>query len=370
MKGRTALSVRRPAGRTGAMAPRALAALAAVVLASCGDGGGTTTTPAPGAPAPPPPPSPLAWAELPEAITVGRWTAETFVARLSEAVEGATYEITSSGAAATFEGESPEPGIFKGTVTGVEAGEVTLTLTASHPRFETATGEIGIIVEDQLAGFDPELFELEFWREMVFDAFICPTGSSSPGCGSHRGLSVEERTVQVYPGRPDFVIYTPVVFEDERRFRGSAFSESQVEEIEDAIRDAWEQLTGLPFTQTIRVSATPAEQEGWIDVGAVSEDRGFCSGLLSDVGAPLGTALLHAERMAEGGCPPRNVILFVLGSALGFYPVEAADHALSYSVDALDFSEMERYHARLAFALGHGAPYTDDPLAELEGRAR
>lgn len=152
------------------MTPRALAVLTAVVLASCGDGGGTTSTPAPVAPAPPPPPSPLSWVELPEEIVLGMWARETFVARLSEAVEGATYEITSSGAAATVEGESPEPGVFKGTVTGVEAGEVTLTLTASHPGYETATGEIGVVVEDLLAGFEPELFDLEFWRQMVFNA--------------------------------------------------------------------------------------------------------------------------------------------------------------------------------------------------------
>lgn len=373
MKGRTALLVRRPAGRTGAMAPRALAALAAVVLASCGDGGGTTTTPASAAPAPPPPPSPLAWAELPEAITVGRWTAETFVARLSEAVEGATYEITSSGSAATVEGESPEPGVFEGTVTGVEAGEVTLTLTASHPGYETATGEIGVVVEDLLAGFDPELFDLEFWRQMVFNALICPTGREPPGqCAeNHAGLPVEERTAQVYSGRPDFVIHTPVPGEDEDGVWGGAFSESQIEEIKDGIRDAWEQLTGLPFTQTIRVSATPAAQEGWIDVWAVSEHyrEGFCSGLGSQAGAPQGTAVLNAEAMEDGRCPPRSMILHTVGNALGFYQVAAIpDLLMSFLLEADDFSETERYHARLAFALGRGAPYTDDPLAELQGR--
>lgn len=371
MKGRIALSVRRPEVRTGAMAPCVLAALAAVVLASCGDGGGTTTTPARAAPAPPPPPSPLAWAALPEAITVGRWTAETFVARLSEAVAGATYEITSSGAAATVEGESPEPGVFEGTVTGVEAGEVTLTLTASHPGYETATGEIGVVVEDLLAGFDPELFDLEFWRQMVFDAFLCPTGGTSPVCGSHRGLSVEERTVQVYSGRPDFLIHTPVAGEDEDGVWGGAFSERQIEEIEDGIRDAWEQLTGLPFTQTIRVSATPAAQEGWIDLWAVTDSYAerACSGLGSDVGAPQGTAVLNAEAMEDGRCPPRSVVLQVVGSALGFSQVAASpDLMMSFLLEADDFSETERYHARLAFALGRGAPYTDDPLAELQGR--
>ena len=372
MKGRIAFAVRRPAGRTGAMAPRALAALAALVVASCGGGGGTTTTPAPAAPAPPPPPSPLSWAELPEAITVGRWTAQTFVARLSEAVEGATYEITSSGSAATVEGESPEPGVFEGTVTGVEAGEVTLTLTASHPGYETATAEIGVVVEDLLAGFEPELFDLEFWRQMVFDALVCPTGGTRPVCGSHRGLSVEERTVQVYAGRPDFLIYTPVVGEDEDGAWGGAFSDSQIEEIEDGIRDAWEQLTGLPFTQTIRVSATPANREGWIDLWAVADSyaEGVCSGAVSDAGAPLGTAVLNAEAMEDGSCPPRNVVLYVVGSVLGFSQVEPIpEHAMSFMRDADSFSEVERYHARLAFALGRGAPYTDDPLAELQGRA-
>ena len=355
------------------MTPRALAALAALVLASCGDGGGTTSTPAPAAPTPPPPPSPLSWAELPEGITVGKWARETFVARLSEAVAGATYEITSSAVAATVEGESPQPGVFEGTVIGIEAGEVTLTLSAFHPGYETATGEIEVVVEDLLAGFDSELFDLEFWRQMVFNALICPTGTSEPVCGLHGGLSVDERTIQVFSGRPDFVIYTPVVAGDEGAEWGGAFSESQIAELEDGIRDAWEQLTGRPFTQTIRVGDTPAQQEGWIDVWPVTDNfrERFCSGLASPPGAPKGTAFLNAEAMEEGSCPSRPVIASMLGSTLGFYHVEAnPSHALSFRLETDDFSEMERYHARLAFALGRGAPYTDDPLAELQGRAR
>ncbi len=349
--------------------------LATVLLLGCGADSTPPTTPAPAPAPPPPPPSPLSWAELPEEITVGRWTAETFVARLSEAVEGATYAITSSGAAATVEGESPEPGVFEGTVTGVEAGEVTLTLTASHPGYETATGEIEVVVQNLLAGFDPELFDLEFWRQMVFNALICPTGREPPGqCAeNHAGLPVEERTAQVYSGRPDFVIHTPVPGENEDGVWGGAFSESQIEEIEDGIRDAWEQLTGLPFTQTIRVSGTPMGREGWIDVWAVTDNYGerFCSGLATHVGALRGTVILNAEGMEDGRCPGRSMILHMVGNALGFHQVEASPgHTMSFVLDADDFSEMERYHARLAFALGRGAPYTDDPLAVLEGRAR
>lgn len=334
----------------------AAAALAAVVFASCDNGGGTTTTPAP-APAPPPPPapSPLSWAELPEEIVVGRGLAETFVARLSEAVEGATYEVTSSGAAATVEGESPEPGVFEGTVTGVEAGEVKLTLTASHAGYETATGEIGVVVED--------LFDLEFWRQMVFGAFVCPTGDEPP-CPQFTGLSVEERTVRVFPGPPDFVLVSG--FADDR---AREFSESQIEEIEDAIRDAWEQLTGRRFTQTIRVSDTPAKQEGWIDVWAVNNRfaDNFCGANGAPSGAPQGTVYFNAEEAAaEGRCSSRSLTLYLVALALGFHPVESPDHALSSSLAADDFSEIERYHARLAFALGRGAPYTDDPLADLE----
>ncbi len=345
--------------------------LATVLLLGCGADSTPPTTPAPAPAPPPPPPSPLSWAELPEEITVGRWAAETFVARLSEAVEGATYAITSSGAAATVEGESPEPGVFQGTVTGVEAGEVTLTLTASHPGYETATGEIEVVVENLLAGFDPELFDLEFWRQMVFDALVCPTGSEHL-CRANAGLSVEERTVAAYSGRPDFVIHTPVVAGDGDEAWGAAFSESQIREIEDGIRDVWEQLTGLPFTQTIRVSATPVEKEGWIDVWAVNDNitKGNCGGLISIPGAPQGTVVFDAEAMEDGRCPARSVVLSLLGNALGFHQVDAIpEHAMAYLLEADDFSETERYHARLAFALGRGAPYTDDPLAELEGRA-
>ena len=331
----------------------AAAALAAVILASCDTGGGATTTPAP-APPPSPAPSPLSWVELPEEIVVGRGLAETFVARLSEAVEGATYEVTSSGGAATVEGESPEPGVFEGTVTGVEAGEVTLTLTASHAGYETATGEIGVVVED--------LFDLEFWRQMVFGAFACPTGAESLCVETG---SVEERTVQVFPGRPDFVIVTGA--EDDPW--NDEFSESQVEEIEDAIRDTWEQLTGRRFTQTIRVSDTPARQEGWIDLWAANDlytapADPLCGSLDTEAGAPQGTVIFNASLQ---GCPtPRRLTMLLLGSALGFFLVESPGHALSLSFAVAGFSEIERYHARLAFALGRGAPYTDNPRADSE----
>ncbi len=64
------------------------------------------------------------------------------------------------------------------------------------------------------------------------------------------------------------------------------------------------------------------------------------------------------------------MLLTLLGNTLGSYQVEASpDHAMAYLLEVEDFSETERYHARLAFALGRGAPYTDDPRAVLQARA-
>ncbi len=80
--------------------------------------------------------------------------------------------------------------------------------------------------------------------------------------------------------------------------------------------------------------------------------------------------LFDAEAMEHERCPARSVLLTLLGNTLGFYQVEASpDHAMAYLLEVEDFSETERYHARLALALGRGAPYTDDPRAVLQARA-
>ena len=63
---------------------------------------------------------------------------ETFNATLTAAVD-ANYTIAASTGAVEVSGEALRAGGFRGSVTGVEAGEVEVTVTASQPSSPTVT---------------------------------------------------------------------------------------------------------------------------------------------------------------------------------------------------------------------------------------
>ena len=49
-----------------------------------------------------------------------------------------------------------------------------ITISASHSGFSTTTASVDVTVED--------LFDLSLWRELVFDAYGCPNGSTNESC--------------------------------------------------------------------------------------------------------------------------------------------------------------------------------------------
>lgn len=335
----------RSAGRVRALAP-CLAAVTGLGLLLAGCGGGDSATPA--APPPPPPPQPLAWEGIPEGITVEVGETETFTATLSAAID-ADYDISASSGAVEVTGEALRAGVFQGSVTGVEAGEVEITLTASQTGFVTATSSFEAVVEDR--------FDLSMWRELVFDAFDCPNGFTDESCRNFWGeRDVESRITAVLPSQPNFHFVS--------RFRSWRFTASHMQTMRDAIADAVEQITGETFTGTFASGRNLRDEFGWVDVIPVgSEVFGggrACGG--ANVGATEGLILINVDRLDD--CDLFAVTMHEVGHALGFYHVlDLGDFIMSPILTEIPpvFSETEQFHAGLAWELGRGMPYTPDP---------
>ena len=314
-----------------------------VLLTGCGGDS------APAVPPAPPPPHPLGWNGLPDEINVQVGETETFNATLTAAID-ANFTISASTGAVEVSGEAVRAGVFRGTVTGVEAGEVEVTVTASQPGFVTATASFDVIVEDR--------FDLSLWRELVFDAFDCPNGFTDESCRNRwGGRDVENRITAVLPFAPDFHLVSPG--------RGWRFTSAQEDTIRDAIRAAVKQITGQEFVGRITTGRSLKDQNGWVDIIAVENDfwerpRGPCGA--AGVGLTEGIALINVERLDACGLYP--VAMHEVGHALGFFHVlNLGDYLMSPFLTEIPpvFSEGEQFHAQLAWELGRGAPYTPDP---------
>ena len=340
---REAPQVRAPAAAV-VLATVSSALLASLLLAACGDGGGTTTAPAP------PQPLPLSWNDVPDEITVRVGEEEIFTALLSAPVN-ATYSITADSEAVEVSGRSLRAGVFEGTVKGVEAGEVTITLTANNPGYSTARATAGVVVEDP--------FDTNLWRELVFDAFDCPNGSSQELCMSRWGERVvEQRITVVLPSQPNFHLSV-----NDRDWPWD-FSSFQQDTIRDAIRNSVRQATGESFTGRITAGPEVRDQAGWVDIWPVGDEwfgvSGICAAALA--GEPAGWIVINVDSL--GHCDLASVAVHEVGHALGFFHVlDFGDYIMSPQLSAIppEFSEAEQFHANLAWDLGRGLPFTPDP---------
>ena len=317
----------------------------ALLFTACGDGGGASTSPAP-----PPPPLPLSWNDVPSEITVRVGEEETFTALLSAAVE-ATYSITADSEAVEVSGKTLRAGVFEGTVSGVEAGEVTVTLTANSPGYATARATTGVVVED--------LFDTNLWRELVFDAYDCPNGSSDELCMSRWGERVvEQRITAVLRGQPNLHLSV-----NDRDWPWD-LSSYQQDIVRDAIRNSVRQVTGESFTGRITAGPEIRDQAGWVDIVPVGDEffggSGPCG--VAIVGEPAGLILINVDSL--GYCDLASVAVHEVGHALGFFHVlDIGDYIMSPHLSAIpaEFSEAERFHTELAWELGRGLPFTPDP---------
>ena len=239
------------------------------------------------------------------------------------------------------------------TVRGLAGGESVITVTATADGYTEATGEIEAFVEDP---FDPAL-----WRELVFDAFDCPDGATDEGCRNFwGGRTVDERITAVLPAPPDFHILTRAA----TRSGTWRFTSRQIGAIEEAIHDAVEQLTGIPFRGRITTGTRLKDEYGWVDVvplgNAFWEGRPPCGA--ARVGATEGLILVNTDRLDD--CDLLPVAMHEVGHALGFYHVlNLGDYLMSPTLTEIPavFTETEQFHARLAWELGRGAPFTPDP---------
>ena len=326
-----------------------LLAIAGLALSACGGDSSPAALP------PPPPPTELTWNDVPEEITVEVGEEEMFSASLSAAID-ATYTFTADSDAVELEWESPRAGIFQGTVKGVEeAAEVKITLTATGQGYTTARSEIAVEVEDP--------FDLHMWQEIIFNAYECPTGSNEERCRDlHGGRGVEDRVTNILPFHPNFhLVDTSSV-----REWGARFTFAQRGDVEAAIYDAISQLTGEAFTGRITNGDYVRDEYGWVDVFAVDAnfyDDGNTCGTAS-VGTFTGAAIINVE----SGCEMTPLVLHEVGHVMGLYHTifSAGDYVMApFITESLRFSEAEVFHANLAFDLGRGAPYTDDPRSAV-----
>ena len=294
---------------------------------------------------------PLEWTVLPDGIEMEVGEERTVQLELNSPVLP-ELEIETPGDLVAAAAECVI-GACEMTVRGLAGGESVITVTAIADGYTEATAEIDVFVDDP---FDPAL-----WRELVFDAFDCPSAASSERCQSRWGeRTVEERITAVLPATPDFHILTRAV----TRSGTWRFTRRQIDTIEEAIHDAVEQLTGAPFNGRITTGTRLKDEYGWVDVvplgAAFWDGRPVCGA--ARLGATEGQVHINTDRL--GDCDLLPVMMHEVGHALGFFHVlNLGDYLMSPLLTEIPavFSETEQFHARLAFGLGRGAPYTPDP---------
>lgn len=298
----------------------------------------------------------LEWRELPDEIALEVGEGESaHVLRLNAAVQPEIQiEVSNDNVAAAAECEI---GSCELTVEGLSEGESLITVTATADGYSEATGEIGAFVTDP--------FHRALWEELVFDAFDCPSGDSSASCARKWGRrAVEDRITSVLPSQPSFHILTTARFP----YGTYRLSSSEVETIEDAIRDAVPQTTGEPFGGRITASSRSSsirDQDGWVDIipvgNAFWEDGSRPCGA-AIVGARNGLIVINVDRLDD--CDLLPLAMHEVGHALGFFHVlDLGDYIMSPFLSDIPpvFHEDEQYHARLGWDLGRGERYTPDP---------
>ena len=296
---------------------------------------------------------PLEWTDLPDEIELEVGSEVTAALRLGQPVRpNLEVDVSNRNVAAFAECRT---GGCELTVEGLFEGESVITLTATADGYTDATGEIEVFVTDP--------FQLALWRELVFDGYDCPRHDSTARCTRIWGeRAVEDRITSVLPSQPDFHILTTARL----TFGTYRFTRSDVETIEDAIRDAVPQTTGERFDGRITTSSTSLrDQDGWVDIIPIGSDFwedgvGPCGG--ADVGARNGTIVINVDRLDD--CDLLPVAMHEVGHALGFFHVlDLGDYIMSPVLSGIPpvFHDEEQYHARLAWELGRGERYTPDP---------
>ncbi|MCY4582814.1 MAG: matrixin family metalloprotease [Chloroflexi bacterium] len=341
---------------------RCALALAAALAASCGGDSGPSTIPAP-----PPrvaPPISLAWANVPGQLSLRVGNTHNIRLNLTATIS-ARFQVESDNSRVSVTNALLYGGVFTATIRGLSAGPDTVRLTVTAQGYETAQTSFSVTVERRTTPPSPPdpipndpRFQHTFWRAMVFDAHECPrAGTRKSGAASYP--SVENRGVAVLSTTsPSFHIRT----HDDVGNR--TFSSSEIEALRREIPRAVEALTEVRFRGQILWNESAFERAGWISITQVRNLGGDVCGR-----AYIGASPGAIELVADVGCPLGPLITHEIGHAMGFFHVSSPSDVMYPTIGSrASFSNRETYHARLAYQLGRGHPYTDGSLTAEQRR--
>lgn len=334
---------------------------AILLLVACGE-------PDYGAPTAPEPLPQLGFADIPPYVELR--VGDSFPIRIVTTLAvHVTHTMESQTGKVSIRSGSTVSGIVDAVVFGMFEGRDTIIVTVSAPGYRPASAEIPVWVEPRVIwtpppnppdppdDIDPELL---MWRQLVFNAYECPTSGSCPAFYPN-GAAVESRFTWVLANpSPNFYFRT----HDE--VGNPTFSQGELATMRRLVPGIVVALTGRAFTGRLEEGSEPRVRETWISVEQVVLDPGICG----QAGVGWAAGLIHMNAAAPD-CPFETTFRHEVGHAMGFFHVSDGLGLMYPTVGiAHDFSARESDAARAAYELGRGHPYTDArTMTTLERRA-